>query len=533
MFSVGIKGNMKVEPNKNMKYWEAFNLGQQLERWTEKYSNNIALVEGDERLTYKELEIKSKEMAFGFCNLGIKKNDKVVIQLPNSINFVITCFALFKIGAVPILALPAHRERELNGIFDLSKPVAYIISESFLGFNYKDMAKELIKNHLSVKHLIIDGKCTDAISLENVKGKNIEFEEPSYNDTAVLLLSGGTTGIPKLIPRTHIHYVYNAKCCAERCKLREDSTYLAVLPVEHNFPLACPGIIGVLASGGKVVMCKTTSPDEAFPLIEKEKVTITALVPSLVSLWLEALEWDDSNDISSLEVLQVGGSVLDQNLARSIEPKMNCKLQQVFGIAEGLICCTSLDDPEEVIYTTQGKPISEYDEVLIVDEDGNDVPYGEYGELIVRGLYTIKGYYNLPSENKKAFTVDGFYCSGDKARFTKEGNIQIGGRIKEQINRAGEKVMPSEVESYLCNHRDIKEAAVVGVKDKELGEKICAYLISENTSLSLKDVNKFLGDIGVAHYKRPDEIKIIDFFPLTSVGKVDKKKLKQMAEVSF
>lgn len=521
----------KLEQYDGLEYWEYFNLGQQLKRWADKYSDNIALVEGEKRLTYKELEDKSEKMAFGFLNMGVKKNDKVVVQLPNSINFVVACFALFKIGALPILALPAHRERELNGIFDLTKPVAYIIPEKFLGFNYKNMAKEIISSHPSVKYLIVDGECTDEVCLDNINGESVRFEEPSYKDIAVLLLSGGTTGIPKLIPRTHIHYVYNAKCCAKRCKLNEDSTYLAVLPVEHNFPLACPGILGVLASGGKVVMCKTTSPDEAFPLIEKEKVTITALVPSLVSLWLEALEWDDSSDISSLEVLQVGGSVLEQSLARSIEPIMHCKLQQVFGIAEGLICCTSLDDSEEVIVTTQGKPISASDEVRIVNEEGEDVALGEYGELIVRGPYTISGYYNLPDINKKAFNKEGFYLSGDKARFTEDGNIQLEGRIKEQINRAGEKIMPSEIEGHLCSYIDIKEAAVVGVKDEELGEKICAYLITENQSLTLKDVNRYLHDIGVAHYKRPDEIKIIDFFPLTSVGKVNKKRLKQMAEV--
>ncbi|WWV72019.1 2,3-dihydroxybenzoate-AMP ligase [Sporomusa ovata DSM 2662] len=276
-------------------------------------------------------------------------------------------------------------------------------------------------------------------------------------------------------------------------------------------------------------MCKTTSSDEAFPLIEKERVTITALVPAMVNLLLEVLEWDNSNDISSLEVLQVGGSMLDENLAKRIMPEMQCRLQQVFGMAEGLICCTAIDDPDHIIHSCQGWPISEGDEIRIVDEDGNDVVQGQYGELLVRGPYTIRGYYRAPEQNRKDFTSDGFYRSGDKARITPEGNIQIGGRIKEQINRAGEKIMPAEIESYLCSHPAIRNAALIGLPDDNLGERSCAYLITDNREINLTDIHKFLHDLGVARYKMPDQIELIDCWPLTSVGKVDKTKLKAMA----
>lgn len=511
-------------------YWERMTLGEHLSLWAKKYDRNVAIVENQFKLTYRELDRKVDELASGFIHTGIKKGDHVVVQLPNSISFVLTCFALFRIGAVPILSLPAHREAELDGIFHLAKPVAYIIPDVFLGFDYKQLAAQLLAKHPCVKFLFIDGESGQGIHLGKIAKSPINLGTLSYRDTALLLLSGGTTGTPKLIPRTHADYIYNAKAAAARCKLNEKSVYLAVLPIAHNFPLCCPGILGTLSVGGKVVLCKTTSCDEAFPLIEREKVTITSLVPAIVNLWLENLEWDTSSDISSLKVLQVGGSMLDEKVAKRITSEMKCKLQQVFGMAEGLICCTSLDDPEHIIHSCQGKPLSDDDEIRIVDEKGNNVPEGEYGELLVKGPYTISGYYNAPEQNLQSFTPDGFYRSGDKARITPEGNIQIGGRIKEQINRAGEKIMSAEVESYLCLHPDIKDAALIALPDEHLGERSCAFLITDHKKITLVDLHEFLKHRGVARYKMPDQIEFIDFWPLTSVGKIDKSKLKEMAE---
>ncbi|MCG7409839.1 salicylate synthase [Paenibacillus sp. ACRRX] len=513
-------------------YWEPRTLGQQLRAWAERYQSRIAVVEENVSLTYRDLDHKVDELASGFVHLGIKKGDNVVVQLPNRISFMLTCFALFRVGALPIMALPAHRESELDGIFILAKPVAYIIPTTYLGFDYTQMADKLAQKHPSIKFIVTDGISQNGVNLADISMPSIELESPSYRDTALLLLSGGTTGTPKLIPRTHTDYIYNAKAAAERSGLNADSVYLAVLPIAHNFPLCCPGILGTLSVGGKVVMCQTTSCEEAFPLIAKERVTITALVPAIVQLWLEVLEWDRSSDISSLKVLQVGGSMLDPTVANRIMTEMTCKLQQVFGMAEGLICCTSLTDSDAIIQSCQGRPLSAHDEIRIVDENGEPVADGAYGELLVRGPYTISGYYRAPEQNRSDFTADGYYRSGDKARITPEGNIQIGGRIKEQINRAGEKIMSSEVESYLRLHPAIKDAAVITLPDPHLGEKSCAYLMTDNEDLGLVDIYTFLNEMGVARYKMPDQIKLIHAWPLTSVGKVDKRKLTAMAAAS-
>jgi len=513
-------------------FWEPLTLGEHLKRWAEAYRDRVALVEQETQVTYEELDRKADELAAGLVHIGIQKGDHVVVQLPNRISFVVACFALFRMGALPVLALPAHREKELDGIFSLAQPVAYLIPEVFLGFDYRHMAERLVRNHPSVRFVIADGNSGEAnglLRLADLGRPAAALEPPACADTALLLLSGGTTGVPKLIPRTHADYAFNAQAAAARCALTSRSVYLAVLPVAHNFPLCCPGILGTLSAGGKVVMCATTSCDEAFPLIAKERVTITALVPALLKLWLEELEWDKASDLSSLEVIQAGGALLDEAVAKRVRPEMNCQLQQVFGMAEGLICCTSLDDPDDVIHSGQGRPLSRDDAIRIVDEADNDVASGVYGELLVSGPYTIKGYYKAAEQNRQSFTSDGYYRSGDRARRTKDGRIQVGGRIKELINRAGEKIVPAEIEAYLCEHPDIQEAVLIGLPDEQLGERSCACLITNSPDLALPDIHRFFQAKGIARYQTPDQIELVDYWPLTSVGKIDKAQLKQRA----
>ena len=479
-----------------------------------------------------ELKQKADCLAAAFLRKGILKGDKVLVQLPNRISFVIVFFALSKIGAVPIMMLPAHREAELEGIIELAKPAAYIVVEKYLGFSYVPMANAMKEKYSCIRHIFIDSESGDISGMiAETCGENGAFPAVDGYETAVLLLSGGTTGVPKLIPRTHTDYMYNARMSAKRCRLDSSDVYLASLPVAHNFPLCCPGLLGTLDVGGKVVLASATSPDDILDAITEEGVTITALVPAMVTVCMEMLEWDEDYDISSLRILQVGGAMLEDSLADKIIEEWPCKLMQVFGTAEGLLSFTSPEDEGSLIARCQGTPVSPADEVKIVDEEDKAVPEGVFGELLSRGPYTIDGYYMAEEANKKSFTPDGFYRTGDKAMWTKDGRLRLGGRIKEQINRAGEKIMPSEIEAYLCRHSKIKEAAVVGVPDETLGNRICAFLVTDDEAgIDLQEIHRFLREIGVAAYKMPDQIERVETWPLTSVGKIDKKALERMAQ---
>ena len=280
--------------------------------------------------------------------------------------------------------------------------------------------------------------------------------------------------------------------------------------------------------GGKVVLAGNIGPEEAFALIERERITFTALVPALLNLWLEVKEWEDA-DISSLRFIEAGGSAVDPGMAARVEPVLGCRMVNVFGTAEGLICTTALEDDEEIICNTQGRPLSPADEVRMVDENGRDVPAGQAGEMIVRGPYTIQGYYRAPEVNRHAVTEDGYYRTGDVARFTPEGRIVVCGRIKEQINRAGEKIAPVEVETVLRTMPGVTDAAVVGVEDAELGERICAWIMTDGDGPALADVYAHFEKSGMARFKYPDQLEVVQTWPVTSVGKVDMRALAGMA----
>ena len=463
----------KLEKFYDENVWEHMTLGEFITNCAKTYKDKTAIVDGDTRLSYNDLDELSNKYANGLLKAGFKKGDKIVLQLPNCYEFIVISFAMFKTGIIPIMSLPAHRKNEL------------------------------IENNNQYKYSDVD-----------------------YKGIGLLLLSGGTTGIPKLIPRRHCDYIYVANKTGERCDLNQETVYLASLPIAHNFPLGCPGIVGTFAKGGKVVLCNVTSPDEILPLIEDEKVTITGFVPAIANICMDYLQYEDY-DLSSLKIVQVGGSVLEPWLAEKIEKIFDVKLQQIFGIAEGLILTTNKEDDDKTRWQTQGKPISEHDEILIVDEQGEEVGGEEYGELITRGAYTIYGYYNLPEVNEICITQDCYFKTGDKARKLKNGNYQIVGRIKEIINRAGEKITPLELEEILLTHEHINSVQVVGVPDSLQGEAIAVFILNGNKELTLEEVRKFLISNNVADFKLPDIVKYIDAWPLTALGKIDRNKLKE------
>ncbi|MBS6611284.1 AMP-binding protein [Peptoniphilus rhinitidis] len=518
----------KLEKFYDETVWQHITLGEFVSECSSSFGNKVALVDGNKEFTYDELDRKSDEYANGLLKAGFKAGDKIVLQFPNCSEFVLILFSMFKIGVIPVLTLAAHRKNELKGIIEESKAVAYIGKDRYLGFSYVDMIRDIKDDIENEFEIYILGENQEYKNFYELIDKDYLYQIKTfdYRSTGLLLLSGGTTGKPKLIPRRHCDYIYVAVEVAKRCKMGSESVYLAALPIAHNFPLCCPGILGTFSVGGKVVLSSVTSPDEILPLIEEEKVTITGLVPAIANVCMEFLKEGDY-DVSSLEILQVGGSVLEPQLAKRIEREFNTKLQQIFGIAEGLIMTTDILDSDFTRFNTQGKPISKYDEVLIVDENGKEVEIEEYGELIVRGPYTIYGYYNLSKINEKCITNDCYFKTGDRARKMKDDNYQIVGRIKEIINRSGEKIIPKELEEILLTNDHIDSVQVVGIHDYMQGEIIAVFILADdNKRLTLEDIRKFLISNNVAEFKLPDIVEYIDAWPLTALGKIDRNKLK-------
>lgn len=513
-------------------YWTNETFGRFLPNRAADFADRIAVVGLDahgteRRLSYRDLDESSSRIAAGLTDLGVESGDRVVLQLPNIVEYTEVLFAVFRIGAIPVFALPAHRASEIGYFCSFSDAAAYVVADRHVGFDYRGLAREIIAGTERPPTVIVAGDAEEFVALDSLRTHEpAPIAETDAESVAFLQLSGGTTGTSKLIPRTHCDYLYSVRESARICGVDENTRMLVVLPAAHNFPMSSPGILGVLHSGGTVVLAPDPSPDTAFALIERERVTMASLVPPLAQAWLSARSRSD-RDLSTLEVLQVGGAKFPAEAAKRVRPELGCTLQQVFGMAEGLVNYTRLDDDKDTIVTTQGRPISVHDEIRIVDDEDIPVALGEPGHLLTRGPYTIRGYYNAPEHNSTAFTPDGFYRTGDIVRMTEHGYIIVEGRAKDQINRGGEKIAAEEVENHLVAHPAVLDAAIVSMPDPYLGERTCAFVVTEGEAPKALALKKFLRERGLADYKIPDKVQFVDAFPVTGVGKISRKELRR------
>jgi 2,3-dihydroxybenzoate-AMP ligase len=263
--------------------------------------------------------------------------------------------------------------------------------------------------------------------------------------------------------------------------------------------------------------------------IEKGKCTHLELVPAALIQLLSEETFGDY-DLSSVKIISTGGQRLQPETSMLAEEKFpNGTVQEVFGMAEGLLMYNDLDDPPDVRHLTAGKPVSDGDEVKLIDDAGKEVPDGETGEMACRGPYTLRGYYKAPEVNAMSFTEDGFYLSGDIMRMHSSGNVIVEGRIKDLINRGGEKISAEEVENMIIAHPSVNNVACVPMPDPVLGERTCAYVIPATGQVpDLEEIKAFLTKQGIAKFKFPERLEIVDAFPLSPFGKVSKKDLAEM-----
>lgn len=521
-------------------YWRGEPLGALMWRWADAHPDRVAVVDGEVRLTYRDLAERADGLAERLGDLGLRPGDNALVQLPNCWEYVVLTFACFRLGVAPVMALPAHRGHELRYLAAHAEVVTVAVPDRIKDFDHEALGHEVAAAVRSTRTVLVVGDPVreDSRDLRALAGpaddpaavrRRLDAAAPSSRDVAVFLLSGGTTGLPKLISRTHDDYEYNARRSAEVCGFDESTVYLVALPAGHNFPLACPGILGTLQAGGTVVLVRSPDPQQAFAAMHAEGVTVTAAVPAVAQRWMDAVQSGDVQPPPSLQVLQVGGARLPPEVARRVRPELGCALQQVFGMAEGLLSYTRLDDPEDVVVETQGRPMSDADEIRVVGPDDEPVPAGEMGALLTRGPYTPRGYFRADEHNGKAFTPDGWYRTGDVVRVHSSGNLVVEGRDKDLINRAGEKVSAEEVENLVYRLPGVARVAAVAAPDHSVGERVAVVVVTEpGARLELEHVRAALTDMGIAAYKLPEHLLLVDELPLTKVGKIDKKALRDV-----
>ncbi|MCA2262345.1 2,3-dihydroxybenzoate-AMP ligase [Mycobacterium marseillense] len=510
-------------------YWTGRTLDAILTDATRQWPDRIAVLDavGGTGFSYADLDDQANRAAGGLRALGIAPGDRVLLQLPNGCQFAVALFGLLRAGAIPVMCLPGHRAAELGYFAAVSGATGLLIPDTAAGFDYRTMALGLVEEHPTLRHVLVDGDPGPFTSWARLCEQAPITPPPPPRDPgspALLLVSGGTTGTPKLIPRTHDDYVFNATASAELCGLTGDDVYLAVLSAGHNFPLACPGLLGAMTVGATTVFGTDPSPEAAFAAIDRHGVTVTALVPALAKLWAQACEWEPVTP-KTLRLLQVGGAKLEPEDARLVRGALTPGLQQVFGMAEGLLNYTRLDDPPELTEHTQGRPLSAADELRVVDAAGGPVPAGAEGELLVRGPYTFNGYFRAERDNERCFDPDGFFRSGDLVRLTDDGYVVVTGRVKDVICRGGETISAADLEEQMHSHPAIFSAAAVALPDPYLGEKVCAAVVFTGQELTLAELNGYLDERGVARHARPDVLVPMTALPTTPIGKIDKKAI--------
>ncbi|MFG2716153.1 (2,3-dihydroxybenzoyl)adenylate synthase [Streptomyces goshikiensis] len=423
-------------------HWRGHTLDNLLRDWALQYGPRTALVHGATRLTYAGLNRRVDRTAAGLRLRGLRPGQRVVVQLPNVPEFVVTVFALMRVGAVPVFCPLSHRAAEVSHVVRVTEAVGYVGPSTYRGFDHTAMAADIAARGPFLRRVFTyeepgtsspyGGFTTDPSGCHYFPLGSLDSPpEPalarSADQVAFFLLSGGATEAPRLVPRTHNDYAYQARAAAELVSLTEDDVYLAALPAEANLTFGCPGIVGTLSAGGTVVLVRSPEPADCLPVVEQEGVTLTSVAPAAARRWLDALA-AARTDVSSLRLVQIGDEPLERESTEPPAPAGSPRLQRVFGMAEGLITLTRPTDPDESVLTTQGRPLSSDDQVRIVDADGEDVPDGEPGELLVRGPYTVRGYYRAPEHNARSFTADGYFRTGGRARRTPDGNLVVTGR---------------------------------------------------------------------------------------------------------
>jgi len=525
------------------RWWLGIPLGEMLDRSCDLYPNKEALVAEGVRLTYRQLKEWTDRAAIAFVELGIKTLDRVLLQIPNWAEFVYAYYGLHKIGAIPVMCIPRFSQREMEHFCEITEAKAWIVPLQFEKIDYIPMIESIRSHQSLLKHiLIIDtterskeqwprgtlsfNDLLKKVDLSRYPRDYLQSFRPDPDEICHLMPTGGTTGLPKLVPRTHNDWLCNIEYRAKAWQRSPLDITLIATPITHNMAIEVSMNPSFL-TGGKVVMIPSTRPREILEAIEKEKVTTTILAVAQVQQIVDFPELDQYN-VSSLQVIATGGSYMPPEVIRKVYNKLKCKFYNVYGSSEGPCTQTRYDDPEEVILHTVGWPVCPYDEFKLIDSDGNKLPREKEGEMVARGPCIFRGYYKSEAENREAFTSDGFYRTGDIAKFDDEGRLIITGRKKDIIIRGGENISAKEVEELISGHPKVVQAAAVAMPDPILGERVCAFIKPrENENVTLEEIILYLKGKKTSVLYLPERIEVIEEMPLTNVGKVDKKRLRE------
>ncbi|MDI9907732.1 MULTISPECIES: (2,3-dihydroxybenzoyl)adenylate synthase [Rhodococcus] len=521
--------------------WSSDPTGRRLHQIATRFPDRPAVIAAEGQMSFAELDRRTDQIAAALIRLGLRRLDPVIFQLTNRLETVLAWYGCIKAGLVPVATLAAHRMHEIGHVSRKVGAVAHLVEAGLPSFDLVEFAREHAAGHPTMRHIISVGDVAsnDRDEVTRLEDLGLDIDphtahavveqiaiQTDPSDVAAFQLSGGTTGVPKVIPRIHAEYWNNALLYADSLGWDENSRVAHLIPIIHNAGISCG--LHAAHSVGACLILATADASVAFDLMTRSGATEVLIGHGHYQAVMTP-EFDLA--AVSLKRIILSGAKVPHELFERVDDGAERWAGQLFGMAEGLFTVTPLDAPAQARLTTVGSPISSDDEVRIL-EPGSETELrdGEVGELCCRGPYTIPGYFDAPDHNRDAFTSDGFYRTGDLGTITEiEGAryLSIEGRIKDLINRGGEKINAEELELLLLEHPGIANVAVVAMPDPRLGERTCAYVVATRGDvLALKDVQEHLAQLGVAKFKWPERLEWVSSFPQTNVGKIDKKRLR-------
>jgi 2,3-dihydroxybenzoate-AMP ligase len=530
-----------VERYNAYRWWPGLTFGDILDRAADMHSEKEAFVDGRTRLTFGQAREKIDMLALELMRRGLAPQDRVLVQLPNWNEFVLSYFALQKIGAIPVLLIDRYRQYEISHLIKRTGAVHWIVPLAYKKYDYLPIIHDIQRQHGELKNIVtvrgeagLPGTCSlesllDRKKLSEAEQDRLRAARPDPMAVAHMGPTGGTTGLPKIVPRTHNSILCGSDFCSRCWDFTSRDILLIAGPIGHDLSFS-KGLIASVLMQGKTVFLDTTDREEICKTIEREKITAIVWVPTLTKMLLE-FENLYHYDLSSLKRIHSGGGASFPALIREVTEKLGCNYYNGFGSTEGITTITRTTDNLDTICGTVGRPTCPYDVYKVVDREGKQLAKGEAGELLIKGPGVFTGYYNNPAENAAAFSADGFFKTGDMAKFDAKGNVVLTGRIKDMINRGGESISATEIESLIMDHPEVVAVAVVPMPDPLLGEKVCAFVQTvSGVRLAFEDIITYLKERKASVLQLPERIEFMDVLPLTAANKLDKNALKSYIE---
>ncbi|HLV71708.1 MAG TPA: FadD3 family acyl-CoA ligase [Vulgatibacteraceae bacterium] len=508
-----------------------------LARAAEEAPDAEAVVDGDVRVTYAELRERVREAAGAFAGSGIAPGDRIAIWAPNSLSWIVTVLGAMGAGATLVPLNTRFKGDEARWPLSKARVKLLFVEDGFLGADYPGMlgldeSGEVpgLPDLQSIVTFNGDAR-PGVITWAEFTGRAVPEEADARaaavapGDVADILFTSGTTGRPKGVMCTHEQNIRTYQAWTGRTGVRAGDRYLIVNPMFHSFGYKA-GVLACVLKRATMVLQRTFDVPETLRIIERERITVLPGPPTIYTSLLDA-PGRAEHDLSSLRLAVTGAADVPVALVRRIRSELFPQVVTAYGLTEssGTVTACSVDDDDETIATTCGRPIADV-EVAIVDEKGERVPPGTDGEVLVRGYNVMSGYLDDP-EATAATVRDGWLDTGDRGRLDERGNLTITGRTKEMFVVGGFNVYPAEVEDVLARHDAVAESGVVGVPDARLGEVGRAYVrLRPGREATAEELIAHCREL-LANFKVPREVVFVDDLPKTASGKVRRVALKE------